>query len=430
MRAASALGASLILHALVVVAVMGSQLVRLWPSAPALEIEVISTPPKALPLGEPAAPSSAAPAPAVVAEAPVAPRKKRPRPQPPADAGASDADVGDALAGEGPGLGSGDAGLPNNLRAEGPEGARLVVKLRLDRLRAAPHSQAFTSLTDTLLQLLPDRRRLLDGSGLDLFADFDALVVATPNPLDDAVTFLAVRHHLDDAALMQALGRAAVGAGRPIEWVEQRGRPVGLRPSNARQSRDDRLFVLPEPAWVVIAPQAYMALLLPELVGGSPDPAQPPESFATLAARLRGEESAMPPDAVMSASMADLLSTRAGQTLTLPGAGALPLPRTLMTHVALQPQPVLAVELGFDEAADAERWARALPDLRRQYAGHPLVVLGGMSAVVNRITIEQVARAAVTRGKATVIVTAPMDQGEAERILTLVTNLLRGQLGR
>jgi len=56
--------------------------------------------------------------------------------------------------------------------------------------------------------------------------------------------------------------------------------------------------------------------------------------------------------------------------------------------------------------------------------------LGGMSAVVNRITIEQVARADAVRGKATVVVTAPMDQAEAERILTMVANLLRGQLGR
>lgn len=423
LRTAGVLGASLLLHAVLAAALLGSQLVRLLPNAPALEIEVVSTPPKALPLGPPAA--APAPAPAPLADAARAPRKKRaPRPPPTPDAGAADADLPpDAQAALAAGA---DAGLPQGLRAEGPEGARLVVRLRLDRLREAPRSQAFMALTDTLLRLLPDRRRLLEGSGLDLFADFDALIVATPNPLDDAVTFLGVRHHLEDGALMQALGRAATGAGRPIEWTEMRGRPVGLRPSNARQTRDDRVFVLPEAGWAVIAPQAYVSLLLPELSPAG-DGKAAEESFAALAARLRGEENAMPPDAVLSAAVSDMLSAGPGRQLDVPGAGPLPVPSFIEANVSLSPTVALELRLGFAARDDTARWMRALPELRRQHAGHPLVLLGGMSAVIGRIELDQVSRA---ENENLVLIRAPMDHGEAERILTLITNLLRGQLGR
>ncbi len=61
---------------------------------------------------------------------------------------------------------------------------------------------------------LPDGRDFVIGTGLDLFMDFEALLVATPNPLDPSVTFLAVRHHLDDAKAARGAERAA--PRRPI----------------------------------------------------------------------------------------------------------------------------------------------------------------------------------------------------------------------
>ena len=33
---------------------------------------------------------------------------------------------------------------------------------------------------DRLLVQLPDRHRLIDGTGLDLYRDFDSLLIATP----------------------------------------------------------------------------------------------------------------------------------------------------------------------------------------------------------------------------------------------------------
>src|SRR5450755_1415564 len=66
-----------------------------------------------------------------------------------------------------------------DLAAYGPKGSRLTVLLRLDRLRGTDYLPA----VDALLARLPDRRDLLEGTDLDLFQSFDALLIATPHPL-------------------------------------------------------------------------------------------------------------------------------------------------------------------------------------------------------------------------------------------------------
>src|SRR6185503_14750582 len=128
----------------------------------------------------------------------------------------------------------------SDLGAYGPAGSRLTVLMRLDRLRGTDYAAP----VDELLMRLPDRRDFVSGTGLDLFMDFDALLVATPNPLDPTVTFVAVRHHLDDARVRAALNRAAKGSDHTLTWRTQDGRPVAER--RAREAgaprRDDRLI--------------------------------------------------------------------------------------------------------------------------------------------------------------------------------------------
>ncbi|MDX2018727.1 MAG: hypothetical protein SF187_00695 [Deltaproteobacteria bacterium] len=428
-RAAVVVAVSVALHALVVMAFMASSLARLWPSAPAIEIEVVSTPPTALPLEAPAPPA----APPSVATAGVKKPKAGPGPKHTPDAGPDAAEPSDAgVASDALPDGAGaDAGKPGGLRADGPEGARLVVRLRLDRLREAPQSTSFTALADELLKLLPDRHRLIEGSGLNIFADFDTMVVATPNPLDDAVTFLAVHHHVPDAALTLALGRAATANARPIEWTTLRGRPVGLRPPGASPSRDDRVFVLPEPGWAVIAPAAYMQLLVPELVkapAGTPDVVAP-EDFGTLAGRLRGEEAAMGEGVVLMATASQLLSARPGQKFSLPGSPPLEIPSAVTLQVRLDPEPVLELTLGFADREAAAGWTAALPPLCRQFANHPMVVFAGMTAALTRISVVQTAQDLPGTG-ADVLIKAPLSSDEAARILGMSTNLLRSRLRR
>ena len=113
----------------------------------------------------------------------------------------------------------------SDLSAYGPKGSRLTLLLRLDRLRGTD----FVAPVDALLARLPDRRDLMEGTELDLFQSFDALLIATPHPLDPRVTFLAARHHLDDGGLRAALGRGAKATDRVIAWRTEGGRPVGER---------------------------------------------------------------------------------------------------------------------------------------------------------------------------------------------------------
>src|SRR5437764_3201246 len=155
----------------------------------------------------------------------------------------------------------------SDLGAYGPEGSRLTVLMRLDRLRGTDYAAP----VDELLTRLPDRRDFISGTGLDLFMDFDALLVATPNPLDASVTFVAVRHHLDDARVRAALNQAARASDHTLTWRTQGGRPIAERHARDARKRwqDDRLIVMAAPGLTVVTPRAYRALLLAPV--SSPD---------------------------------------------------------------------------------------------------------------------------------------------------------------
>ena len=126
---------------------------------------------------------------------------------------------------DGGGEADGGRRRPGDLRNYGPEGSRLTALLRLDRVRASSSRSSYVEAIDQLLVLLPDRRRLLEGTGLDLYRDFDALLIATPEPRNDKVTFLAARHHLKDASLQAAFDRGAAATGQTIQWRTEDGRP-------------------------------------------------------------------------------------------------------------------------------------------------------------------------------------------------------------
>src|SRR5580692_350193 len=222
-----------------------------------------------------------------------------------------------------------DAPAPTgDLAAYGPKGSRLTVLLRLDRLRGTDYVPA----VDALLARLPDRRDLLEGTDLDLFQSFDALLIATPHPLDPSVTFLAARHHLDDGGLRAALSRGAKATDRVIAWRTEGGRPVGERhprrglPPGTPPSRDDRIIVLAAPGLAIVTPPAYRALLLaPRPGGGAVDGGVAPDGGAgadggapsaidwtSMLWRIGAEEGLMPPDGALLVSAADIFKTAAG----------------------------------------------------------------------------------------------------------------------
>jgi hypothetical protein len=350
-RLALAVALSVGAHVLVVAILAGSSLMGAWPSVP-IDVEIAGMQmeePTDLPLGAPtagaeqaAAPPGPAPAEEVVAPraetGPPPAKKPKPLPRPP---------------GPGPDPAASrptPPPRPQSVRSYGPAGSRVTVLMRIDRLRGTP----YTDGVDALLMRLPDRRDLLEGTDLDLYRDIDALLVATPNPLDPAVTFLAVRHRLTDTALREALERGARATGRTLKWHSERGRPYAERlaagPGQAGavtggRRRDERLVLLVAPKLAVVTPPAYRRLILrgrPAVgaggaggAGGATEPAGGPvgrggatgtivrgaggapgtdaaadehADWAALVRRIDAEDSIMPADAVVMLSAEDLFT--------------------------------------------------------------------------------------------------------------------------
>lgn len=363
-----------------------------------------------------------------------------------------DADSTPKLARDGgPGV-DGGRKEPGDLRKAGPEGSRLVALLRLDRLRASPDKDAIIAAVDQLFSLLPDRHWLIDGTGFDLYRDFDSLIIATPNPADATVTFLAVRHHLTDSALKGGLDRGAKALRKPLTWQTVDGRPVGLRQSKAAANsvldRDDRIVVLPQPSLAIVATPAYTKLLLgadpsakpaaaSAVDGGSGDagagvPGQPRSRvrWPDIVARIDEQESAIPDDAVFMMMATQLFSSvsdtaplavppakgATDDTPAQPIVGSSPAPEQVVLLAGLA-APYLELIAELKTAADADRWERDIPSWKRRLLTNPLVLLSGFSPLIGR--------AQVSREGNSLTVRVPTTALELQRLLNLATNLAR-----
>lgn len=468
-RSLLAIGVSVALHVGLVVAAVGVSAWRMLAMAPSIHVQTIAIDlVKDLPLGAPATQ-----APPKSAEPPLPVRRPR---QPriahardgvtvvvARDAGAPDGRPDTA---PGPqresvdGGGSIDGGRrrPGDLRSNGPEGSRVIALLHLDRLRAAPEAEKTTAALDQLLTLLPDRRRLIDGSGLELYRDFDSLLIATPNPADASVTFLAARHHLGDAAMKAALDRGAKAARKTIHWLNKDGRPVGIRqqttdkdPDLRRFDRDDRMLVLPDSNLAVIFPPAYATQVLgidpldptgkarayidggvsDGKPGDSPAKARAHIPWRELVDRIDAEDTAVPEDAAFMMSATNLFGAGAApSTLVVPStrgaaddtplkAAAAPVPEVLTLVVGAQ-TPYLQVIAEFKTEADAERWEQDLPAWRRQLLVNPIVLVSGFSPLIRR--------AEITREGSNLELRVNLSVEELQRLLNVTVNLTRTAL--
>jgi hypothetical protein len=462
-RSLLALGVSLAVHVAIVAAMVGSSAWRIVSLAPKIQVQAIAFDVvKDLPLGAP---------PARKVDKSPKPRAhvRRPRHRTaiahegvvvsaPPDAGPRHPEID---AGEGrkhdalDGGGSIDGGRrrPGDLRESGPEGSRVVALLRLDRLRASPDSEHTIAALDQLLTLLPDRRRLIEGTGFDLYRDFDDLLIATPNPRDPAVTFLAARHHLGDAALKAGLDRGAKAAHKPIWWRTIDGRPVGIRqqsrhadPNLPSLDRDDRILVLPGANLAIMATAAYAAQLLGTdpsarktskplpIDGGAidagpliPKPTHVP--WPDIVARIDAEDAALPDDAVFMMTATNLFEPAGAPPGAVPprdaGTPAQAAPDTqripdLVTLVVGVEAPYLDVIAEFKTAADAESWEQEAPAWRRRLLTNPIVLISGFSPLVRR--------AEISREDSTLELRADATVDEIQRLLNLVVNLTRSAL--
>jgi hypothetical protein len=455
---------SLAVHLLVVAIAVGFGVWQAISLTPAIKMQPIAIEVKELPLGAP---------PAKATEDDEEPKPRAPKPRhrvatahqgvtipavPDAGPPPSKSDAAPAKPPyDGGGRIDGGRRRPGDLREHGPEGSRLIALLRLDRLRASPGGANTIAAIDQLLLLLPDRRRLIEGSGLDLYRDFDDLLIATPNPTDDAVTFMAVRHHLTDAALRAGLDRGARAAKKPIEWQTIGGRPVGIRrkppsPGHEAPDRDDRILALPQASLAVIAPMAYAGQLLDTdlaarasgrlgIDGGVIDasagagPQRKPVSPArwrNLAARIEAEESAIPDDAAFMMMATGLFApvTAGPSGFVVPSTkgasddqpvqpvgGEPSPPPSSMTLVVGVEAPYIDVSAEFATKADADRWERDLPTWKRKLLTNPVVFLGGFASLIGR--------AEPSREGNTLHLHAETSTEELQRLLNLIANLTR-----
>ncbi len=326
----------------------------------------------------------------------------------------------------------------SDLATYGPKGSRLTVLLRLDRLRDTDYAAP----VDALLQRLPDRRDLLEGTDLDLFRSFDALLVATPHPLDPSVTFLAARHHLDDAQLRAALNRGAKATNRVIAWRTEAGRPVGERhprrglPAGAPASRDDRLILLPAPGLAIVTPPAYRALLMAPPATGHPDGGTPPApllsgdggtadggapaaiDWASMLERIDAEEGLIPEGGVVMVSAVDIFKTSAGGGLP-PVLYGMEVPGAVSGVISLDDDGTsLEVEGQFSSEAPATHWEHEWPGIQRRLAMNPAVIFTGYSPLVSRATFEKEGN--------TIRLHLSASHEETQRLLTLALHMLGG----
>jgi hypothetical protein len=304
-----------------------------------------------------------------------------------------------------------------DVRASGPEGSRLVAILRLDRLRASPDARAYIAVVDDVLRLVPDRQRLLDATELDLYRDFDALLIATPNPFDDTVTFLAARHRLEDEAVRAALDRGAKAGGRAIEWRQELGRYVGVRKSpgvGVAPERDKRLFLLPAPGVVVMTPPAYAKLLLdgttvpdsgvvaPDSVAGG----RRDSKWTGFVTRIDAEAGAIPEDAVFVLTATNLLRSSSGtvvpgtrgeidDALRTPRGSAMP--NVISIMIGTMSTPFLEIGAEFDDEHEARTWEAEWPAWKQNLLGNPLVLLAGLDPLVSRAKLQRDGRTVVLR---------------------------------
>jgi hypothetical protein len=427
------LALSFVVHALVVGALVGWSWLR--GAAPSrLDVEITGMELKDLPLGAPAAgaspqprPRPRAPAPASVAkEGTLATREERRKARAGDDDGAEDA------AGAG----------PTDLGQLGPEGSRFTMLMRLDRLKDTPYAAP----VDALLMHMPDRRDLLEGTGLSFYDDFEALLLATPNPLDYTATFVAARHHVSDAGMRAAVDRGARATGRVVAWRSESGRPWGERRARAGATptpfaaRDARLIVLPAPGLVVVTPPAYRALLLAparkvapahldggaagaadggaiEGADGGEREAAPSPSWAALLRRIDAETGLLPENAVAMASAVDLFQRRDNAPLVFLGV-ELELPRALTVVLGVEPEPFLEITATFPGEVEARRWEATWPVLRAKLRTNPYVVLSGLSTLVARLTS--------TRDGSTVRLRLTATEEETVRLLQVAAAALPG----
>lgn len=161
----------------------------------------------------------------------------------------------------------------------GPEGARLVVVIRNDRLRQSPHAQSVRDVLDSF----PDWRTLVGGADVDPLNDIDTTLIASSNPKYINQTFLAAMHHIPSERVVGVLSH---GEHQGVTWREEKGRIYG--DFDARSGSDPRQFFIPTDGVFVLSRPEFLNDL--ERQAPKPEGLDAAISFARLSKEEQQEQ--------------------------------------------------------------------------------------------------------------------------------------------
>ncbi|MSP15012.1 MAG: hypothetical protein EXR73_00110 [Myxococcales bacterium] len=330
-----------------------------------------------------------------------------------------------------------------DLAPHAPGGAVVRLVARLDRLRGT----RWMKRLDAILAPLPDHRAIAAATGLTIGETFDLLLIATPNPRDPTVTFLAARVRGEDAPLQAALGTRA-----KVTWETTPLAVIGRR----ADAHDPRVFVLPRPGWMLLArPEDVDALLRPARVDApapmpgptpvdapAPTPADAPAPTpadapapADLALTATPTALELPPwlarlDALVAQRTDEVgpvlvlgLALPPGLVLRAPGLPAVHPPATVQLAVFARPDDLyVAAVCSFIDETEAARFVVEATHAHAAALGSLAVRLFSGPAFV------ALARITFTRAGADVIVATTLDTAGAEILLDTAAVWLAGRI--
>jgi hypothetical protein len=141
-----------------------------------------------------------------------------------------------------------------NLLAYLPPGDVVSVLVRFDRLRGKP----WAAQAEAILAPMPDYQSLVGDRKVAVSDLFDFLVISTPEPREVTATTLVGRTRLSGPEVREFIDHPQA----PVTWYTSRGGPAGRRtPSPLVHASDARMFVLPQPGWVVLAQPRHLGVL-------------------------------------------------------------------------------------------------------------------------------------------------------------------------
>lgn len=147
----------------------------------------------------------------------------------------------------------GPTGTAADFRPYVPQGDKVTVLLRYDRLRGTP----WAKLADAILAPMPDYRAIVGSRNTPLADLFDTLLISSRNPTDVTATTLVARTRRPPAELRRFLD----SKDTPVRWRLVRGGVLGKRLASAHKlERDNRVYLIPFADWVVLTRAKFLGL--------------------------------------------------------------------------------------------------------------------------------------------------------------------------